>query len=524
MSWKGLTKAVQRLPHQLRAKSGHAEVTADYEYDDMEAAFKALDLAAKKLNDDAKKFRDSLAGLLNHQAEFGNILSDVYLPLSGRAGRQGNDGEVGGHGMKRAVTPPQSLKSTQDFARVMAQVKEDLTPELELITRRVVQPTSDYITLIEAVKKMMTKRAHKLVDYDRHRLAVKSLKEKTDKTTADEKELGKRNMALDQATREYENVNNLLKQQLPVFLDLRVQFIDPCFQTLFWYQLKVYTCLTNNLYGLVGENFDARVSAESLAQAAGQRCTDLLSQISLIRAISAQPAPQYNPGVDGDDDGTGAGRNSVDSNGGHNPPPPYDNGSVASVYPSSSSHVGGIPRPNTSPTKSYNSASYNNNNNYNQQQGQLPMPTMAQMKAAAPYAAAAAPYAAAAAPHATPYIHAAASQHVQQQYGVKLPPAATSAAVNAAVSSQSSLQSYGNPARDYSAAPSQPRQQQNRVFPSIKYVVALYDFDGQQDGDLVFRKGDRIEVVEKTGDVNDWWTGKLRGSQGQFPGNYVEDA
>ncbi|KAI8368209.1 uncharacterized protein BYT42DRAFT_595625 [Radiomyces spectabilis] len=56
-----------------------------------------------------------------------------------------------------------------------------------------------------------------------------------------------------------------------------------------------------------------------------------------------------------------------------------------------------------------------------------------------------------------------------------------------------------------------------------KYVVALYDFDAQADGDLSFRKDDRIELLQRTADVNDWWTGRLNGAVGVFPGNYVRE-
>ena len=35
---------------------------------------------------------------------------------------------------------------------------------------------------------------------------------------------------------------------------------------------------------------------------------------------------------------------------------------------------------------------------------------------------------------------------------------------------------------------------------------------------LAFRAGDRIEVVERTGSTEDWWTGRVNGRQGVFPG------
>ncbi|KAK5118347.1 hypothetical protein LTR62_002860 [Meristemomyces frigidus] len=61
--------------------------------------------------------------------------------------------------------------------------------------------------------------------------------------------------------------------------------------------------------------------------------------------------------------------------------------------------------------------------------------------------------------------------------------------------------------------PSGPQQQQ--------YVTALYDFEGQNEGDLAFGEGDRILVVKRTGSVDDWWEGELGGVRGSFPANYV---
>jgi hypothetical protein len=53
-------------------------------------------------------------------------------------------------------------------------------------------------------------------------------------------------------------------------------------------------------------------------------------------------------------------------------------------------------------------------------------------------------------------------------------------------------------------------------------AVAIYDFDAQQPGDLGFRKGDVIEVIEKTDSTDAWWKGRVNGREGVFPGNYVQ--
>ncbi|KAJ2331370.1 hypothetical protein GGH92_009251 [Coemansia sp. RSA 2673] len=57
--------------------------------------------------------------------------------------------------------------------------------------------------------------------------------------------------------------------------------------------------------------------------------------------------------------------------------------------------------------------------------------------------------------------------------------------------------------------------------PANPRAVALYDFAGDQEGDLPFNKGDLITVTEKTESSNDWWKGTCKGRTGNFPSNYV---
>jgi amphiphysin len=50
----------------------------------------------------------------------------------------------------------------------------------------------------------------------------------------------------------------------------------------------------------------------------------------------------------------------------------------------------------------------------------------------------------------------------------------------------------------------------------------LYDYTAQAEGDLTFRVGDRIEIVKKGEEGNEWWVGRLNGAEGQFPANYAK--
>ena len=55
---------------------------------------------------------------------------------------------------------------------------------------------------------------------------------------------------------------------------------------------------------------------------------------------------------------------------------------------------------------------------------------------------------------------------------------------------------------------------------TVSRVRALYDFQPSEAGELQFRKGDIIAVIESV--YKDWWKGSLRGQTGIFPLNYVE--
>lgn len=49
---------------------------------------------------------------------------------------------------------------------------------------------------------------------------------------------------------------------------------------------------------------------------------------------------------------------------------------------------------------------------------------------------------------------------------------------------------------------------------------AIFDFESETEGDLPFREGDLIEIVEVIDDA--WWRGSLNGAEGIFPVQYVQ--
>jgi len=67
----------------------------------------------------------------------------------------------------------------------------------------------------------------------------------------------------------------------------------------------------------------------------------------------------------------------------------------------------------------------------------------------------------------------------------------------------------------------QPVQEEQQQEQNKRNVRALYEYQGENDTDLVFKEGDVIIVLDDT-DPSGWYHGELNGVQGYFPSNFVE--
>jgi amphiphysin len=107
--------------------------------------------------------------------------------------------------------------------------------------------------VLKMIRKSITKRDHKLVDYDRFNNSLTKLRDKKEKSLSDEKNLFKVRtylflavtcqrsyIQLEQdfeiATNEYDYINNALKTDLPRFMQLATNFIDPLFHSFYYMQ------------------------------------------------------------------------------------------------------------------------------------------------------------------------------------------------------------------------------------------------------------------------------------------------
>ncbi|KAK9419997.1 putative Class E vacuolar protein-sorting machinery protein HSE1 [Seiridium unicorne] len=90
---------------------------------------------------------------------------------------------------------------------------------------------------------------------------------------------------------------------------------------------------------------------------------------------------------------------------------------------------------------------------------------------------------------------------------------------SAATGPSASAGGSGGAAQGGQAAPV-PSHPTGTTAATVSRVRALYDFVPSEPGELEFKKGDVIAVLESV--FKDWWRGSLKGNTGIFPLNYVE--
>ncbi len=371
--------------------------------------------------------------MLNHQIEFSKAVQEIYKPISGRISDPDSIIPEGN---------PEGIQACEEYESIVRELQTTLAPELEMIQARVIGPADELLNVIKVAQKSLQKRAHKQLDYDRHRATLKKIQDKKDKSLKDEKALYKAENDAEQATQEFNYFNDLLKDELPKLFQLEREFIRPLFQSFYYMQLNVFYTLHEKMQSIDIGYFNLTLDIEEAFDAKRGDIREQTEALAIVRfkttgAKKAGP-PKYGPGSRMALEGPTSrlaieGRKSSDAptrRSTHdfveNPPPPY----------------------NASGSPSLNGDS-----------------SMAR--------------------------------------------------------ANSTGSSWGAAAKAKGAAPPPPKPKPSRLAgaPAVAdRAEALYDYEAQAAGDLSFATGDIIEIIEKGATENEWWTGRLNGRQGQFPG------
>ena len=97
------------------------------------------------------------------------------------------------------------------------------------------------------------------------------------------------------ATNEYDYINSTMKSELPRFMVMATQFIDPLSHSFFYMQLNIFYLLLEKLSGFAEGRYDVSVPAHQIAADYEERRTDAWSQIEELnitkRMISTCKSP-----------------------------------------------------------------------------------------------------------------------------------------------------------------------------------------------------------------------------------------
>jgi len=412
----------------LTTKVGFGKKSSDPEFEDYNHRFQSLEQATDKLLKDSKAFSDAVTNLFQSGSGFATHFANIFHALP-------NEYDIIGKHPEAENT----VKNVDPYESALEELKGSIIPELELIESRILGPIKEFQGVLKVIRKTITKREHKLIDYDRFNNSLTKLRDKKEKTLNDEKNLFKLEQDFEIATNEYDYINTAMKTDLPRFFIMAAQFIDPLFHSFFYMQLNIFYLLLEKLSGFAEGKYDVSITAAQIAAEYEEKRSEAWSLIENMNITSRLISTSKLVQAQRANTGLGVGRAPSSS-------------SAASRSPSASSFTKKAPPPPPSSSSFIKKA---------------PPPPPTSSSPPPP-------------PYSGPSSAAAAA------ITKKAPP----------------------------PPPLKPKPKQ--------YVTALYDFEAQADGDLNFRAGDQIEIVQKSENVDDWWTGKLNGQQGVFPGNYVQ--
>ncbi|KAF2171708.1 hypothetical protein M409DRAFT_63321 [Zasmidium cellare ATCC 36951] len=514
------------------------------------ASFKATDEMLDRMIKDLKTWRNGWDDILKLQYDASEAFANLYKPIEPATYPEQR--------RKPAETPQQYMQKCLALQKMYSDMKQDLQQEISMIDNKLIRPVDEAKRATKALQKTLKHRENMKLDYERYLSRAEHARKKAAKSPKDEAALEKHESDLTQAQIDYQTADDQVKQTFPPVTDAVCSLLP----YLLAIQVQVQTTLVGQIYTSLdayckkhGMPSPAPSDAEIISRWDGEFTglrKELEEGITLLAGGKAKNQAMNVPDKDGstltglglrnkaglhsthtsDKDGstmTGLGiRNKTmglahRAKGDSSPRPPtngstYGGGSTHHYQEDDELAPPKPPRPSTgSPTLSPGISMTNNprmpsysNNNYDQKPTNF-MPSMPSQNPP-PYTESV---------NSTPPSHYRTpvngnspdpSHAAGNDYFDNKNPRPSASRASSAASIAAAAKKKPPPPVPVKRIPSQQGQ----------FVTALYDFDGQNDGDLSFREGDKIRVVKRTESTDDWWEGELRGRMGSFPANYVQ--
>jgi amphiphysin len=95
--------------------------------------------------------------MLSSSTDFATAFTNVFSPIGGEDSLE-----------QRYPDAAVTIQHIASYQTEMAQLKETISPELDLIDSRIITPVKDYQEMLKKVRKSITKREHKVSAFHSH--------------------------------------------------------------------------------------------------------------------------------------------------------------------------------------------------------------------------------------------------------------------------------------------------------------------------------------------------------------------
>lgn len=490
MSWKGFTKAISRLPHMILQKTGVADGAHDGDFDELHKRYLAAHTITNRLSDDLSRYRDILRRWWRQREE---VLHQWVRVMASRT--LSNDMAKNGAGIRsksgKNISRANDLEIDVDLASLI-QKEVALGREMLAVVETHLGPSSlplrvigELLALQKAIDVKITKRAHKLLDYDRHSSEGSLFKLKSQRSKESLKEVGsttdeRKLMKKEEAQFAYESLNEQLKDDLPRFLFAHQQLMQ-----------IIATCLIRlmvEMHELCAEQGEALDSYPAVIREFDEshvKGLEAISSIAMVRRMMSGISSNTNKGVGIDRTTNG----------------PTKLASAKVDYPQNSSIQQDRLEEDDSKYASHRQAKPSRMTSVSSLESEVKLDA-----------------------------NKIATRTLATGIVKKMPATSPTDVPVAPIQIEKTLPVNRNPSGSRVAALAaklettqlQPHRPLSSIGGLIKtYAVAVYDFKAIEETDLSFCAGMRIEIIQKTDKSDDWWVGRIGNRQGTFPGTYV---
>ncbi|CDO57379.1 hypothetical protein DV113_001426 [Geotrichum candidum] len=234
--FKGAKKAIVRAPHRfMGSKSIEDRIIIEWTKD-FETANRAFELLAIE----GKNFRKAWHETMTSQKEVALRLTELYEPID-REDAQDTYAIV-------QETPPSQLAAVAAYVEVTKSLEKILLPMVDETDSRLEKRCSEIREYLKAVSKALTKREHKKQDFDRFSNNVEKLLKKSDQTEKEQQQLAKAEQELDTAREIFHMQDQKVKSTIPYLLNVVSEFLNPLTAQLYLDQLEVYKTWRDTLH------------------------------------------------------------------------------------------------------------------------------------------------------------------------------------------------------------------------------------------------------------------------------------